>query len=295
MNGLLVAAVMAAMASGSGQEAAPQEPQTPATSVEEVVVEGRRLEETVRAFVDEVAAPPPGRRLARWDREICVGAANLQPAYAQFMIDRIATAAVQVGLTSGEPGCRPDIMVIGSDDADALATRLVADNPQGFRPARSGTDMGEEALEAFVNSDAPVRWWHISLPVSVDTGDPAITLQGEDIATVTVRDASRLRSNVREDLARVVVILDVTRIGRVNFGALSDYVAMVALAQLDPQAETTGYDTVLNLFAQPTLTGMTAWDRDYLTALYAAPRDRLRANQQIRDLIRGMAVPSETD
>ena len=295
MNGLLVAAVMAAMASGSGQEAAPQEPQTPATSVEEVVVEGRRLEQTVRAFVDEVAAPPPGRRLARWDREICVGAANLQPAYAQFMIDRIATAAVQVGLTSGEPGCRPDIMVIGSDDADALATRLVADNPQGFRPARSGTDMGEEALEAFVNSDAPVRWWHISLPVSVDTGDPAITLQGEDIATVTARDASRLRSNVREDLARVVVILDVTRIGRVNFGALSDYVAMVALAQLDPQAETTGYDTVLNLFAQPTLTGMTAWDRDYLTALYAAPRDRLRANQQIRDLIRGMAAPSETD
>lgn len=295
MSLLLIAALTASVLSGADQEAAPQEPQTPATSVEEVVVEGRRLEETVRAFVDEVAAPPPGRRLARWDREICVGAANLQPAYAQFMIDRIATAAVQVGLTSGEPGCRPDIMVIGSDDADALATRLVADNPQGFRPARSGTDMGEEALEAFVNSDAPVRWWHISLPVSVDTGDPAITLQGEDIATVTVRDASRLRSNVREDLARVVVILDVTRIGRVNFGALSDYVAMVALAQLDPQAETTGYDTVLNLFAQPTLTGMTAWDRDYLTALYAAPRDRLRANQQIRDLIRGMAAPSETD
>lgn len=308
VTALLMAGLQVVGAENGRDPAAHQDPQT--TSVPEVVVEGRRVEETVRAFVNEVAAPPPGRRLARWDDDICVGSVNLQPEYAQYLIDRVAVAAIRVGLEPGEPGCRPDVMVIASDDADSLAARLVAEHPAGFRPTRSGTDRGAQALRAFVESDAPVRWWHVSLPVSVDTDQIATTFDGDykigDGVTngvgmlagtfstvVPVRTGSRLRSNVREDLARVVIILDVNRIGEVHYGALSDYVAMVALAQVDPEADTRGYDTVLNLFSQPSLTGFTAWDTDYLTALYSADPDHRRFNQQVRDLIRSMTIPTD--
>lgn len=272
--------------------------ETAPTQVAPVTVEGRRLADQVRNFVGEVATAPRGQQLARWDGRVCVGTANLDPRYGQFMIDRIVETAISVGLDSGEPGCSPDIMIIGTTDGDALARSLVQDSPSGFRPSRGGTDLGRAALRRFQNTDAPVRWWHVSLPVSVDTGEIAAALDGEEYATISVRDASRLRSNTRNELKRVVIILDVSRIGVVPFGALSDYVAMVALAQVDPEADTSPYPSVLNLFddiaAGAETAGLTDWDQDYLIGLYRAQDDRARASQQEREIAREMIQASDT-
>lgn len=254
-----------------------------ATDLGDVVVEGT-LQQRVERFVEEVGAPPPGQRLARWDDLICVGVANMSNRYARFMADRISQRAADLDLTIGEPGCRPNIMVVATSDASGLAARLIDNNPDGFRPSASSTDLGQDALDRFRTTSSPVRWWHVSLPVSVDTGEIAANLEGE-APTVAVRDASRLRSNVREDLARVLIILDVSKIGQIGFGALSDYVAMVALAQVDPTADTSGYPSILNLFADRSPdAALTDWDRDYLTSLYAARRDRARATQQAREI-----------
>lgn len=267
-----------------------QQAQPPAVDLGTIEVTGQRpLEDRVAAFVEEVAAAPRGRGLARWDRAICVGAANMTPRYAQFMIDRVSTVALDLGLEIGEPGCRPNIMIAAAADADELAVALVRDEPDGFRPALNQTDQGSEALRLFQTTDAPVRWWHVSLPVTVDTGDLAVRLNGEEPPSVRVRDASRLRANVRDDLARVVIILDTNRIGRVPYGALSDYVALLALAQIEPSADTSAWPSILNLFSstEPP-TGLTDWDRDYLQSLYAARRDRARATQQAREIASGM-------
>ncbi len=56
---------------------------------------------------------------------------------------------------------------------------------------------------------------------------------------------------------------------------------MVAMAQIDPEAETAAYDTVLNLFDAPgEVSGLTDWDRSYLAALYDAELNRRSPNQQ---------------
>lgn len=291
---LISLAATAALAGAEArQDATPQQP--PVAEVGDVEVRARRLEPQVQSFLDEVAAPPQGRGLARWDRSICVGVANMSGRYAQFMIDRIATAAVNVGLDIEAPGCRPDIMIIAAANGRELATTLVNDNPSGFRPSRSNTDMGQAALDRFKNTDAPVRWWHVSLPVSADTGDVLVHIDGEEPPVIAVRSASRLRSNIRDDLARVMIIVDVSKTGQINFGALSDYVAMVALAQVQADAYTNDYDSVLNLFsATDKPTGMTQWDRDYLASLYTASRDRARPSQQARDIVRGMVGERDT-
>lgn len=293
----LVAIGMAFAASPTfAQDAAPpttppatQVQEEPATDLGTIVVEGS-LRERVQQFVEEVGAPPPGQRLARWDDLICVGAANMRRDYAQFMIDRVATRAAALDLEIGQPGCRPNIMIVATNDARALAARLVADNPQGFRPSNASTDLGKAALERFQTSDAAVRWWHVALPVSVDTGEIAANVNGNgEPPTIAVRDASRLRSNVREDLQRVLIILDVSKIGTTPYGSLSDYVAMVALAQVDPMADVSSYDSVLNLFADAGRTAtLTDWDQSYLKSLYAARRDRARASQQAREIERGI-------
>jgi hypothetical protein len=293
----LIASLLAALALASPQDAPASPPaqdpvpvEDPAAELDTVEVTGQRpVEERAAAFVDRVAAPPRGRGLGRWDRTVCVGAANMNARYAQFMIDRVSSAALDLGLDIGEPGCTPNIMIAAAADADALAAALVRDNPDGFRPALSQTDLGSRALEIFQTTDAPVRWWHVSLPVGVDTGEVAIRLKGEEARSLAVRDASRLRSNVRDDLARVIIILDVSRIGQVSYGALSDYVTLVTLAQIEPSADASAWPSILNLFsaAEPP-TGLTEWDRDYLKSLYAASRDRARPAQQAREIVRGI-------
>jgi hypothetical protein len=68
-----------------------------------------------------------------------------------------------------------------------------------------------------------------------------------------------------------------------------DYVAFVALAQIDAQARTEGYSTVLNLFSSATNppAGMTAWDEAYLDGLYDARNDV--ANRQASAIARRLA------
>lgn len=299
MTLIALASSLALLAGGASQDAAAQAPapsQQEPTNLGSIDVTGRRLKDEVQAFIGEAAAPPQGRQLARWDRSICVGVANMNPRYAQVMVDRISRTAIEIGLDVEEPGCRPDIMVVAAADAGDLAKALVRDDPSGFRPARGSTDMGSAALERFQNTESPVRWWHVSLPVGADTGEIAIRLDGEtEPPVVAVRDASRLRANIRDDLARVIVIVDVSKIGRIGFGALSDYVAMISLAQINPEADTSRYDTVLNLFKDGAdrSAGLTQWDKDYLKSLYSANRDRARATQQTRDILRGMTGERE--
>lgn len=295
-HGLAVLAGLA-MASPVAAGADFQPPETgteTVTRLEEVEVFGRRIQERAEQFVSEAVTPPQGRRLARWTRPLCVGVVNMKARHAQFMIDRIAQVALDAGLDVDEPGCRPDIMIVATADGSAMARELVADDRQSFRPSRQATDRGAAALEQFQAGEAPVRWWHVSLPVTVDTGDIAIKLDGDVFVGVTplyvpVRDASRLRANTREDLMRATIILDVSKIGAIPFGALSDYVAMIALAQIEPEADLRGHDTILNLFVEDAPpSSMSDWDRDFLRALYAAPNDRARATQQSLHIVQDM-------
>lgn len=281
----------------AGQQAAPQTPvqtpdQTPApTDLQDVVVEGRRLETLVREFVNEVAEPANNRGLARWNRPICVGAVNLKPEVGQYLIDRVSDVGRELGVEAGEPGCRPNILIVGTVDGAALASALVADRPRNFDLRHNGTDAGSRAFRAFRTDDRPVRWWQISLPVDSDTGQRAVRLPGDidpstgrpSAPTINVFAASRLRTQIRDDMARSIVIIDVDRLGGANLGQLADYVAMVALAQVDADGETAGYRTILNLFEDPSAApaGLTDWDRSYLTALYEHDQLRINRNSQV--------------
>lgn len=272
------------------EQAAPQvAPDPEAAQVDDVEVVARmradQVRERVNAFIESNMAPPLGRPLARWSKPVCIGTGYLNPQYAQAVIDRIATRIIEAGGDVAEAGCKVDVMVVGTDDGARTARELVKDDPRGYRPSRGSTDRGSAALRRFQEGDAAVRWWHVSLPVNVDTGELAVRLDGEEIPSNTVRDASRLRTNVRDDLARVTVIVDFTRTGHVQSAALVDYIAFIALAQVNPDGDLRGQDTILNLFERPSdYTAMTQWDRDYLAALYRAIPNRPSLQAQARGI-----------
>lgn len=262
----------------------PQEPAQSATTLEDVVVEQRRLEEFVKDFVGEVAAPAPSRGLARWQGGICVGVVNLRNVAGQYIADRISQVGMDLGLTPGDPGCKPNIVVAFTTDGAALASGLVGQNRRAFRMGGS-VNRDIVALRAFESSDAPVRWWHVSIPVDSETGERAVRLPGDidpstgqpSAPTTSVFAASRLNTQIRDDMNKVMIIVDVDGMASTNLTQLADYLAFVALAQVDPDAETAGFDTILNVFDAPrSVDGLTDWDMSYLSSLYRVQNSPVR-------------------
>lgn len=258
------------------------------TSVEDVAV----IAATRRAmgtYAREIGSGPMGRLSPRWDDRICIRVFYMDPEHAVWLRDRVGAVAKAIGLSPDpSPDCRPDISIFASDTPDALAGELMEALPRNFRPARSGVSLGDAALETFRTSDAPVRWWQVSLPLMADTGEVAIVLGERDpqimARSMTVRNGSRLRGNVRDDLVGVTIILDMKKLEGVPFNAVGDYIAFVALAPADPRVDTEGFDTVLNLFERPGVGGLTPMDEDYLFALYSASRAPMNASIQAAEI-----------
>jgi len=251
------------------------------TSVEDVEVEGRRSIQTPREqtqdFVRETTTSSFGARPGRWRTTVCVRVSNFDPQASQYMIDRIADVTEALDLRSGEPGCTPNIYILATHDGQAQARDLVRRSPEAFRPRSIRTAPPRSAIARFESSEAPVRWWQNTQEMSVDSSMPvARALEGnvDNVTVVDVRLPSRFRSTTRFDLANVFIILDISKMEGVSLTALSDYIAMISLAQIDPEGDFSGMDTILNLFgSEPDRKGMSQWDLDYLSAVYTIEND----------------------
>lgn len=294
--GLLTAIVTLALSSLAVAQTAPpgasaQEPDV--NQLEDVVVVAPEVEQAATAFVASVSAPSSGREAATWRRRICVGVTGMALEPGRALADRVSDWGHSLNLEIGPPGCRPNIIVIATDDGDATARELVASRPGEFHTGSSGTDRGRAALRRFQDSDRPVRWWHVSLPVDEDTSGPLVRLPGQapyvappvitrptDLGSYGVRVLpSRLYDHVRDDLQQVVIILEASALDHADFGQVADFVSMVALAQVDPEVSPE-VASILRLFEtgaiqEPTLSG---WDQAYLRALYGS---RLRGLNQV--------------
>ena len=261
-----------------------------AEPIEEVIARGRRLSEIefdlkdyVTDFLRQVAAPVRGRGYARWRRSVCVGVHNLENSAAQYIVDRISALAIEVGLSPGEPGCTPHVNIVFSTDASGIAARMVEADPMAFRPVagHAGMDLGLEALDEFVATDRVVRWWHISMPVDSRTGNAAIETRTNSCAdqdcfpTIAVSGPSRLHSGIQDDLKYVIIVVDGTQLEGTTWEQLSDYLAIVTLAQIDMNTDPRDFDSILNLFNNPAAySGLTDWDRHFIDALYSINTER---------------------
>lgn len=279
----LVAASLFLSAASAVAQIPEQEGSREVTELEEVEVTGSPLRQQARTFVASVAAPVRGRQPATWRREICVGAAGMRAEPAQSLADRVSYWGQRVGLQPGLPGCTPNIVVVATNDGKATARQLVASRPRQFNTGSDGTDQGRAALRRFQDSDRLVRWWHVSLPVNASTGAPAVRLPGQPpfVAPSVIRGPadvggygnsvrpSMIADGTRDDLMQVIIVLEDTALDRASFSAVSDYVAMVALAQIDPDASPSS-PSILDLFDETSVreSTLSRWDRAYLSALY---------------------------
>jgi len=256
------------------------------TELSEVVVEGRRLRAVVQDFVGEVAAPATGNRgAARWNSSVCIGVVNLRADVAQYIVDRASDVARELGLTAGEPGCSANVLIIAAADGQAVADGIVEARRRAFSPGGSGMTRSLRALETFRTSEAPIRWWHVSGPVDSESGELATRLPGRDAPQIAVSRASRLRTDIRDDMFKAIIVVDITKTASLSLTQLADYSTLIALAQVDPDADVAAFDTVLNVFSNPDIPGLTSWDMDYLNALYSIEQNRLGSGARGAEIV----------
>jgi hypothetical protein len=298
--GLVCAAVALSAGGALAQESAPPTGGEPPAAIDEVVVRGQRMSEIddelriyVRDFIGEVVKTPKGRGYARWHRQVCIGVHNLKRDAAQYIVDRISALALEVGLEPGEPGCAPEVIVIFTTDAAQLATTIVENDPRMFRPGGPMPDMtlSRAALEEFKSSQRAVRWWHVSMPVDARTGERAVVLPQDAgrYPTMTIDGPSFIHSGISDELRYVIIIVDGSKLGGKTWQQIADYLAVVSLAQVSPDANPAAFDSILNLFSNPkAYSGLTDWDRSYVRALYDFDQRRTPRGQT-SDLVDEMA------
>jgi len=290
---MLAMALMAATIAGASVQEGPERAavEDAPVRVDDVVVSGQRLRNEVQIFVDEVAAPPPGRGLARWRESLCVSTVNIDSAVAQPLIDHIYRIAMANGLRVRGPGCKPHAVIFFTDDGAALASALVSTEPAVF-DLRWSTQLhrGPKALRAFQDADSPVRWWHVSMPVIGVTGERAIRMPGDQgLILVPGEGLVNRGRSVSDSLNKVIVIVDLAKIDGVTLSALGDYLAMVSLAQVDPEGDTSRHDSILNLFDHPGgEQSMSVWDKAYLASLYGAYSERINPYDHASSMARGI-------
>jgi hypothetical protein len=270
------------------------------TESDDIVVTAERLNEMIREFVGEVSVAQEGEnQIARWDRRICPQIAGLQRRQAQFVVDRLSQRAHQIGLLPGGPECRANILIFITPEADRFTEQLTAQFPEVFNPRVPNMhQQSGQALAEFVASDAPVRWWHVSQTTSMEgqivrNTEPRRTPQDglTGLSIVRTGITSRIQRPTHQDFNRVVVIVDATRAAGLRFDALADYLAMITLAQISSDADTSEDDTILSLFSGSPgarAEAMTTWDIAYLEGLYEARPNAWTARQQQADISRRM-------
>ncbi len=256
------------------QAAEPAPPGTPdPDTLDDVVVVGGELEALAREFVASLSAPGHRRGLARWDGEVCLGILNFRSQAAYLISDRISDVARELEIRLGEPGCEPNLLIFGTTDGPGMARAMASRYRSSvFRYGFSSSNRGNTALEIFQTSDAPVRWWHISLPVVTRTGQPAIRLPGKEPVPARCRTRNGFWmancDEVTDRIIRMIAIVDIDEFENVSFDQLADYLTLIALAQIEPEADHAAFDTVLNLFnPAAAVSGLTDWDMIYLRAL----------------------------
>jgi hypothetical protein len=177
-----------------------------------------------------------------------------------------------------------------------MAAAMVERDRRAFMPiaGNAGMDLGRVALDEFTQTDRAVRWWHVSLPVDARTGGAAIEVtkncgQAFCPPVVNVAGPSRLHNGTRDDLVSVIILVDTTQLKGTTWQQIGDYLAVVSLAQIDPNTNPSSFDSILNLFTNPrAYSGLTDWDRSYMRALYEFDQERI-ASLQTNEIISRIA------
>jgi hypothetical protein len=281
--------------------------QTPTT--ESVTVTQTR--EAIAKFIKAFAKPTRlVGKLARWETPICPVSMGVKDAANDFVTRRIREVAGEVGarVDAGEK-CKPNIEVFFTKAPQALMEDI-RQNYSGYigyydnrderdrlttftRPIQVLYSTATRDLRGQINIDTGMRRGGrgvtIILPCAM-TGDglaggsfaapgaSGMPILSPKLCTRYMPNAikanvtgSRIGDGLRSSFEHVIIVVDPRQVAGQELGAVSDYIALLALTQLTPPDGCVSLPSIANLLApgcgEP-VKGLTTGDMAYLRGLY---------------------------
>jgi len=267
----------------------------------EVTVTARRAElaPKVAAFVQQISEVANGEGLPRWQVPVCPLVAGLAREQGEFILGRVSEIAREAGVPLAGEQCRPNLYILVTAHPQESLQELAKRN---YSLMFLG-DVSPRVVDEFIATPRAVRVWYSSYEkapegtaLSGGPGPGALLLGGSFGLSPKYNhwaQSSHLRSNVAWAFANVYVVVDLARLQAVSRGQLADYVGMVGLAQIKPDAHLGDAQTILRLFEgapQSAPQGMSDWDRAFLKSLYATAQNSKVPRKEIaRVMVREIA------
>ena len=233
----------------------------------------------ISRFIGELAEPTQRGRLARWEAQLCPGVVGVSRRRASQILARITEEAEAVDVRVGKAGCRANVWIAVTHRPDQYTAEFRKRYGRFLAPVYFVGDAevsgGGQKLPEFMTSDRPVRWWHVSA-------------RGTNVVP-----ASRVMAPWHEELSRILVVVDGSKLERVTWEQLASYLSMAVLAQLQPGGEPKDLETIMTLFAdrdagRTPAASLTDWDRAYLKGVYSAPIHAANARAQKSEIRRNL-------
>ena len=281
----VAAALVLSLPAGLGYAAAPNK------VTEEVIVEGTRPEIEKRAYTFVTGVTQDGyltKSLARWNQPICPLVAGIPAAQGEFILRGVSQAALAAGARLAARKCKANFHVVVTSDPDQLMVLWRKRAPRLFG-GESRT-----AVDRVMGTARPIRIWYNAHEACgggwTTTADAAGALEQMFIGGGCKVKDTRLEFSTVRPISSVIVVVDFDSVKEMKLGALTDYISMVGLAQVDLDGNWGDAPTVLRLFsnsADAAVQRMSAWDRSFLKALYSTSQSsRFQRSEMARSIVR---------
>jgi len=258
---------------------------------ESVTVTGFKSRETLDKFVKSFAAPTSlNGKIARWERSICPLAVGQPPAFTNFVTQRLKDIAVTVGAPiNATQSCTPNIEIVFTTTPQDLLDNICAHEVDYLGYVESSARRKELATVT-----RPVQAWYatetkdLAGMTKLDTAQrtPGGVKMGPidlPFATYARTTGNHIDDGVRSTFNHIIIVVDLNKLAGHEIGALTDYIAMLALTQLNSLDTCQELPSIVNMWAPgcDQKTNATAdSDLAYLRGLYKMSPDKKLVEQR---------------
>lgn len=240
----------------------------PGPQSEPIVVEGiADSQKQIDHFIKQLTPAPIHGQLSRFETKVCPLSIGLAPARNTLVIDRMRRVAAAAAIPLAAPGCRPNVILIVTNNKSALLEQLFKKRPYLFPDS-----WGVSHIHELERDPAPALAWAIE---GVTTADSAPLNYGSEVPlNRTTRAASRLAPAARPYFTASVVLVEAKALDGLTTTQLADYAAMRAFVRTDPaKLDASAPTSILTLLdtpmGQPVPLTLTPWDMSFLKSFYS--------------------------
>ena len=221
--------------------------------------------DNVMTFINSHSKPKSSGTgtLSRWKEAVCVKTEGLPAAFEDYVSARIeAIASAAKTPQQKRSPCRPNVFVIFTNEPQKFIDTVVARDPEMLGYHYSAQ------LERLKSVDRPIQAWHIT---GLEANLSGVMLDSVWASPLIVTSGTRIATGVKSFIVFTLVVVDGKKVLGYPMRTISDYIAMLTLAQVRLTDACGELPSILDLLAtactRERAQSITAADLAYLRAL----------------------------